>query len=384
MKEDYELVVVGGGLAGLSAAIAASKRSVSTLMVFPELAKVLPLEAEPGLDALGAGPKTLNAFEEVAGCQAPIYIETYGRRYISPSGKTIIEQISEKPVGGVLMTSEMMSILFKKALLDGAEYKKSRVIDFIKSDKKVSGVVLENGEEISSKAVICACGYNPDLIRKLGGKPPEKFVKVLETMVDARGSLKSIYSFIFGRMWTDSLNAYTLPVSPTKFKLSVAATPTAEPFEYLRKIIETHPVISEEMEWTSKDTNTGFVPITPVEKTYGDGYIIVGDAAGHFQPIGGVGTRNALGFGKIAGEQASNAIAEGDTSEKKLRVYEEKWKQDPAGQKLIKSLQISEYLRSYKFKDAEVEKIFDTLHSKPIAEDFYIEMKKQLSHTTPP
>jgi digeranylgeranylglycerophospholipid reductase len=376
MREDYELVVVGGGLAGLSAAITASK-NVSTLMVFPELAKALPVEAPPGLDALGAGPKTLDAFEKVAGCQAPMYIETYGRRYISPGGGTIIEQISEKPVGGVLMTSEMMSVLFKKALLSGAEYEKSRVIDFIKQKGKVSGVVLENGEEISSKMVICACGYNPELIRKLGAKPPEKFVKVLETMVDSSKPLQPIYSFIFGRRWTDSLNAYTLPVSPTRFKLSVAVTPTAEPFEYLKRIIETHPAILE-MEWTSKDTNTGLVPITPSEKTYGDGYIIVGDAAGHFQPIGGVGTRNAIGFGKIAGEEASKAIAEGDTSDKRLRRYEEQWKQDPAGQKLIKSLQISEYLQSRKLKDTEVEKIFETLQSKPITEDFYIEMQKQL------
>lgn len=376
MKEDYELVVVGGGLAGLSAAITASK-NVDTLMVFPELAKALPIEAPPGLDALGAGPKTLDAFEKVAGCQAPIYIETYGRRYISPGGGTIIEQISEKPVGGVLMTSEVMSVLFKKALLSGAEYMKSRVIDFIKQEGKVSGVVLETGEEISSKMVICACGYNPELIRKLGAKPPEKFVKVLETLVGIQQALQPIYSFIFGRRWTDSLNAYTLPVSPTWFKLSVAVTPTGEPFEYLRRIIETHPVISK-MEWASKDTNTGLVPITPAEKTYGEGYIMVGDAAGHFQPIGGVGTRNAIGFGKIAGEEASKAIAEGDTSKKRLRRYEEQWRQDPAGQKLIKSLQISEYLRSRKFKDAEVEKIFENLQSKPITEDFYIEMQKQL------
>ena len=61
-------------------------------------------------------------------------------------------------------------------------------------------------------------------------------------------------------------------------------------------------------------------------KTVYDNLILVGDSAGQANPLVLEGIRFAIRFGEVAGRVAANAIKNGDTSEKKLAVYENEWK----------------------------------------------------------
>jgi digeranylgeranylglycerophospholipid reductase len=62
----------------------------------------------------------------------------------------------------------------------------------------------------------------------------------------------------------------------------------------------------------------------PLEKPYGEGYLVVGDAASHASSLLGEGIRYALEFGKYAAITAKSAIKKSDFSEQSLNAYKKK------------------------------------------------------------
>jgi digeranylgeranylglycerophospholipid reductase len=64
----------------------------------------------------------------------------------------------------------------------------------------------------------------------------------------------------------------------------------------------------------------------PIEKTVGDGILLVGDAARQIDPITGGGISNSCKSGKVAGEVLAKAAKANDFSEKSLMRYENGWR----------------------------------------------------------
>ncbi|MGD9962362.1 MAG: NAD(P)/FAD-dependent oxidoreductase, partial [Thermoplasmata archaeon] len=64
----------------------------------------------------------------------------------------------------------------------------------------------------------------------------------------------------------------------------------------------------------------------PIEKTVGDGILLVGDAARMIDPITGGGISNSCKAAKVAGEVLARAAKENDFSERALTRYENGWR----------------------------------------------------------
>jgi flavin-dependent dehydrogenase len=75
-------------------------------------------------------------------------------------------------------------------------------------------------------------------------------------------------------------------------------------------------------------------PAGSLFKSYGDGIMLVGDAAGFVCPIDGAGWCGAVSAGKIAAETAIKALESGDTSAGFLQRYERKWAEGDVGKNL--------------------------------------------------
>ncbi|MHC1635509.1 MAG: NAD(P)/FAD-dependent oxidoreductase [Candidatus Methanospirareceae archaeon] len=370
----YEVIVVGAGFAGLSSAISTAKRGIKTLLISPFLAKtVKDINTEQGLDALGIGPKTSAAYKDVAGCEPPFYAEAHVFRFISPAGKEM-EVKTEKQRHFTMMTTEATEILFKRCLTEGVEYKKSVVMDFIKEGGKVEGVITDEGDKITSSITICACGCNLQLIRKLV-KPYPRSLKALNVIVDIKSS-SEVISWISGKRWVGDfgvIGAFLMPVGKNKAVLAVPTENYPVAYDNMRKIATKHPVISKEVIKVHERTLGGTIPLGLSERSYGDGFLIVGDAAGHFRPLGGIGTANALRFGKIAGEVASKYID--DPSSDNLIEFEKRWKEDELGEKILNSIPLLDLLRE-KVSDDVLEEAFSVISSRGIERDFYLELAK--------
>ena len=62
-----------------------------------------------------------------------------------------------------------------------------------------------------------------------------------------------------------------------------------------------------------------------VKKSYADNFLVVGDAAGHIDPLTGEGLQYAMDAGELAAETIIEAFEKNDLSEKMLKNYQKKW-----------------------------------------------------------
>ena len=71
----------------------------------------------------------------------------------------------------------------------------------------------------------------------------------------------------------------------------------------------------------------GVIVHTTIKQTYADGVLVAGDAAHMINPLSGGGIVNAMKAGRLAGRTAAAAIAQGDTSARRLAAYHRDWMQ---------------------------------------------------------
>jgi flavin-dependent dehydrogenase len=68
------------------------------------------------------------------------------------------------------------------------------------------------------------------------------------------------------------------------------------------------------------------LPLGPVDRTFGDRVLAVGDAAGLVKPTTGGGIYYSLISGRLAGDVLDEALRAGDVSSARLRAYETRWR----------------------------------------------------------
>ncbi|MEM4554886.1 MAG: NAD(P)/FAD-dependent oxidoreductase [Candidatus Anstonellaceae archaeon] len=102
----------------------------------------------------------------------------------------------------------------------------------------------------------------------------------------------------------------------------------------------------------------GKIPASgPVPKTYDDGLLLVGDAAGFTSPMFEGGTALAMTSGKFAAEVAAQAVKKANFTSSFLFQYEKMWKAEfPDYSALLKGKEAA-----YRYTDEEWSKIGDTI-----------------------
>ncbi|RLF30224.1 MAG: NAD(P)/FAD-dependent oxidoreductase, partial [Thermoplasmata archaeon] len=132
-------------------------------------------------------------------------------------------------------------------------------------------------------------------------------------------------------------------------------------FAYLRKFVEMIPGLRKGQPLA---IITGAVSVSlPLKKTYGNGIMLVGDAARLIDPLTGGGIANAMVSGMHAGRTAAEAIEEGNTTEEFLARYQERWKAD-LWRTLERNYYVKEKLRL--MPDRLLSEVFEVLHGKKI------------------
>ena len=104
------------------------------------------------------------------------------------------------------------------------------------------------------------------------------------------------------------------------------ATNTGSPRDCLEKLRTKHPVASKHLS-KAKIIKVSYHAISlggPIEKTYTDGFLAVGDCASQVKPSTGGGVIFGLTCAKIAAESASQAIRATDVSSDALQIYQKR------------------------------------------------------------
>ena len=325
-EERFDIAVVGGGPAGLSAAFTAAKAG----------AKVILLEKDQSIaHSIRTSGVTWISEMERLGMPSKFYNPIQNYRFVSPSNDVIIRGDAAKSC--VLDVRAAYQHLAFLAAREGAQLMiKSIVTDVIKEGQRVAGVKASTPAgklAVHSRLVIDASGFSMSVGRKAGVVGQWKRYGVgaeYECYCDDIDS--TTWVLMVGQNYSDAGYAWLFPLSKNRVRVGVGIgrpESNAEPLEKLNKIIEKRfkPLDAiRDGKIQPLELHYGFIPNEGVRhNSIADGLIMVGDSAGQSNPLVLEGIRYAIEFGRLAGEVGADSLSHNSDRESLLQ-YEQSWK----------------------------------------------------------
>lgn len=153
MKE-FEVIVVGGGHAGVEACTACAHMGLSTLLITlnKKMISNMPCNTSIGGSAKGIVVREIDALGGMMGKAAD---HEYLQMKMLNTGKGPGVQCLRAQEDKFYYPNYMQHLLDE---IENLEIKEGQVVDLLHDDNSVFGVILDNGEQIKSKAVILATG----------------------------------------------------------------------------------------------------------------------------------------------------------------------------------------------------------------------------------
>lgn len=299
MKE-FDIAIVGGGLAGLTSAIHLAGAGLKVCVLekdpYPQhkvCGEYLSREVLPYLESLGVNLEL----------QKPVYINTL--KYSNPSGKIIDTTL---PQGGIGMSRYLLdSVLFKKALENGA----TGIIDTVVNiEFRENSFLLTMKEEmpVKAKIVLGAFGKRSLLDKKL----ERDFINKKTSWLAVKGHYSldvypsntvSLHNFEGGycglsKTETGAVNVCYLATYKSFKKHK-------DPEVYKKKVLSKNPHLKDFFEQATslfeKDLSIAQISFDKKSRIHNH-ILMLGDAAGLIHPLCGNGMAMAIHSAKLAAE----------------------------------------------------------------------------------
>ena len=149
-----EIIVVGGGHAGCEAAYASAKKGHKTLLVTGNIKNIADMPCNPHIGGSAKGI-VVREIDALGGIMGKIADKTHLQIKMLNRAKGPAVRSLRAQGDKISYPKEMLKTLKS---LQNLEIKEAMVEDLIVENNKVKGIVLENGEKISSKIVILTTG----------------------------------------------------------------------------------------------------------------------------------------------------------------------------------------------------------------------------------
>jgi len=336
---NYDVVVVGGGPAGLSAAWSSAKKGLSVAI----------LERD---EAIGQNVRTSGVtwIKEAKSFGIPSEYYNEIRNYAFYSSNNHVLKKSEIAQAAVLDVRKTYQFLAYQAASAGADiFLKTTVTDAIKNEKgKLSGVKATSLKEdliINSKLVIDASGFYSVVGRSLGLVLPWKRFGAgaeYEAYVD-KIDFDTWYIMV-GSQYSPAGYAWIFPLGKNKVRIGVGVgkpNSQADASKLLIELLQKRPKPLNDLgRIVPIEFHYGLIPNEGLrQSTIDDNLILVGYSAGQANPLVLEGIRYAIEFGRDAGRIGGQAVIQGDTSKGSLKSYEETMKK-AIGSKIAAAIKV--------------------------------------------
>lgn len=316
----WDAIVVGGGPAGSATAarLAADGHAVLLLdrAAFPRRKPCGECVNPAGVAAL----RRLGALDRVLAAE-PARLD--GWRIAAADGRAFLGRFPSGVHGLGLGREVLDALLVDHARDAGVEVRTgAKVVDLRRDGSRVTGVVLEDGTEIASRVVVGADGLRSIVVRRLEllRRPPRlrklaltAHVRLAEPLA-GRGELRTLAAGCVGIAEVDGGRANVTVVVTGEEMHAVGGDRDAYFDRALRRCGLDAERVDEVLATGPFDW--------PVRRAVEDGALLVGDAAGYYDPFTGQGIFRALRGAELAADALHAALRGGDTTGAALAPYE--------------------------------------------------------------
>ena len=326
MTEECDVLIVGGGPAGLAAAEAASKLNVRTI--------VLERQNEIGYPVHTSGGSWISDMKALT-IPENLYHPITKVVFVSPNCEVPLNY--QPAVACVLDVRGVYQHLASRAIAAGAVLRVRHTVEStIVEDDRIVGVTAKNhvSERISIHApvTIDASGFSRHIGVRTGmGKAFHRYGYGAEYDLYAPHYPQDELFLIMGSKYAPRGYAWAFPRGNGRVRLGVGVLhPDCDDDAraYLDSIVHDLPQLSDKFKDASPiEYHTGLFPSEgPVERFSHNGLLVAGDAGGQGSTLVGEGIRFAIYSGQMAGTIAAEAVQAGDTSTVYLGRFDKQWR----------------------------------------------------------
>jgi len=326
MPDECDVLIAGGGPAGLAAAEAAARLGVHTIL--------LERQNEIGYPVHTSGGSWISDMKALA-IPENLYHPITKVVFVSPHREV---PLSYHPaVACVMDVRGVYQHLAGRAVAAGATLRVRHTVEqTIAENGRVLGVTAKNhaGERVNVRAAVTidASGFARHIgVRTEMGKAFHRYGYGAEYDMYAPDYPQDELFLIMGSQFAPRGYAWAFPRGNGRVRLGVGVLhPDCDDDArvYLDRIARELPQLSDKFRGASPiEYHTGLFPSEgPLERFSRDGLLLAGDAGGHGSTLVGEGIRFAMYAGRMAGSVAAEAVKAGDTSAAFLGRFDKKWR----------------------------------------------------------
>ena len=341
-----DVIIVGGGPGGLTAATCLAREGFDVV--------VLEEHGEIGVPVHCTGVLAHEALTELDLPRESILNVLSTARFFSPSGRDI-SYTTPTTEALVIDRARFDRRLARDAVAAGVTMALNSRVTNVRTDDAGVEVDVESRAPLRARALVLACGAQYGFQRRLGLGLPA--VHLNSAQLELPATRTGDVELYFGTAIAPRGFAWAVPVTRAtshfvRIGLMCEGDP-ARPFgNVLTRIGSRWGINADSMQMPRRR----FLPLAPIDRTYADRVLAVGDAAGLVKPTTGGGIYYSIVSARIAADVLSDGLRQDRLDASSLARYQTMWRR-----RLMPEFraQLAMRMLAQRLSDREIDALFE-------------------------
>tara|TARA_Y100000310_G_scaffold292154_1_gene320707 strand:- start:284 stop:1537 length:1254 start_codon:yes stop_codon:yes gene_type:complete len=316
-SERYDVIVIGAGPSGNTAAVELSSGGMKTLVI--DQRHIIG-------DKLCTGIIGVECASIVPPREELVYRSASEVKVYSPNGTSYM--LGDDTCHALIVDRvSYVQDMAENAMQSGADYLLGSRVDSINIDDskvQVAGNSRDRQFSFNARVVILTGGFRTGLLKQVGLEKSNQLDYLIGTQIKVKARNIDRTHIYTGSGVSPGSFAWLVPTDGDDALLGgVSRERLNGGLDGLMNTLVADEIISRPV---SSVENWG-IPLKPIPRTFASRVLVAGDAAGFAKPTTGGGIYYSILSGKISAEVTLEAAIDGDFSDKKLSSYEKRWKE---------------------------------------------------------